>query len=459
MLSAALLLLRAPTNALTTVLGSIHDRQARAIFDGHLDMHQSDLAIEAFDIEGKYHTYFGIWPTLLRMPVLAVTDRFDGRLTGVSMLLALAVALWAVASLQWQLMNIDQRPALSECRVASARWWMLIGMQVVVGTGTVIAFLTSRPLVYHEMEMWGIAGALATAAAALRYLTHPSTRRAAALGAAVGVTLLSRPSVGFGAVVSLCIVVGVAAIRKHGARHLMMLVGCAACAVGLYGGVNAARFGGPFALPLEHQVFSASDPQRQAALAANGGSLFGAKYVPTTSFQYLRPDALRLDDRFPYVNFPLRRAHVVGRGVIFDTLDRSSSMTASMTGLCVLGAFGAMYVGKRRGRLHPATNAMTLSVAVGGAFGSVAVFSIAYVAHRYLSDLLPPLIVFAIVGVQRLVERSLKFPLRVVAVLCIAGVWINIGLAIVYQRDPRCGDPDYGRGTTEPVCFVSSNSN
>ena len=70
-ISAVMLLLRAPTNALTTLLGSIHDRQARAIFDGHLDMRRADLAIEAFDIDGKYHTYFGIWPTLLRMPVLA----------------------------------------------------------------------------------------------------------------------------------------------------------------------------------------------------------------------------------------------------------------------------------------------------------------------------------------------------------------------------------------------------
>ena len=458
-ISAATLLLRAPTNALTTLLGSIHDRQARAIFDGHLDMRRPDLAIEAFDIDGKYHTYFGIWPTLLRMPVLAVTHRFDGNLTGVSIMLALIVALCATASLQYQLMTIDRRPALAHCKIASARWWMLAGMQTLVGTGTVVAFLASRPMVYHEMEMWGIAGALAVAALTLRYLARSSVQRAIALSGAVTVTLLSRPSVGLGAVASLVVVISVAILRRHGVARIGTLIVGMVCALGIYGGVNVARFGGPFSLPLERQVFSASDPQRQAVLAANDGSLFAAKYAPTTLFQYLRPDALRFDDQFPWVNFPAHRARVIGRDVIFDTLDRSSSLTASMTGLCLLGGFGALYVGKRRGRLHPATNSMALAVAVGGAVGSVAVFTIAYVAQRYLSDLLAPLVVFAIIGAQRMVERSLKWAARAVAALCIVGIWINLGLAIVYQRDPKCGDPDYGRGTTQTVCLVNSKSN
>ena len=68
------------------------------------------------------------------------------------------------------------------------------------------------------------------------------------------------------------------------------------------------------------------------------------------------------------------------------------------------------------------------------------------------------LIVFAIIGAQRMVERRLRWPLRAIVALCVIGIWINLALAVVYQRNPRCGDPDYGRGTTQAVCFVSSNN-
>ena len=101
-------------------------------------------------------------------------------------------------------------------------------------------------------------------------------------------------------------------------------------------GDEQPRFGAPFALPLEKQVFTTYDAQRQATLAANGGSLFGAKFVPTTLLQYARPDAVRFDSTFPFVNFPHHRAHVVGH-VVFDTLDRSSSMPASMPGFSAPG--------------------------------------------------------------------------------------------------------------------------
>src|SRR5690606_10232791 len=72
-----------------------YDAQARSLFNGRLDVPPEVVGFEGFLIDGKTYIYFGPFPSLLRMPLLAVTDRFDGRLTTLSMLAATAVLAWA----------------------------------------------------------------------------------------------------------------------------------------------------------------------------------------------------------------------------------------------------------------------------------------------------------------------------------------------------------------------------
>ncbi len=457
------LLARAPTNAATTLLGSIDDKQARRLFAGHWDLPLQDLGIEAFKIHGHYETYFGIWPAVLRMPVLAVTHRFDGRLTGPSMVLALVVALCASAGIHWQLRGLLSNGA-EPTPFGRGEWWATAAFQAALGGGSIVAFLASRPLVYHEMELWGIAGGLASAHYLLRYVRAPSLRLAGACSAAATITLLSRPSVGFGVLASFGFAWLVGIYRRHdSARIVLGFAGAALVPLVLYGAMNVARFGSPFALPLEKQVFTTYDAQRQVALAANGGSLFGAKFVPTTLLQYSRPDAVRFERRFPFVNFPHRRAHVVGP-VVFDTLDRSSSIPTSMPGFFVLALIGAYALlrgarpGSRRARglLGP--------VVLGGVLGTGFVLTIAYVANRYLADFMPPLVVLAIVGLRCLVDPVAPVPGRRrqlvrggAVVLFLVGAWISVGLAVVYQRNLRPGDPDYGRGVPTALAVERSS--
>jgi len=451
------LLARAPTDRATTLFGGIHDAQARALFAGHWDLPLRDLGIEAFKIHGHYQTYFGLWPTVLRMPVLAVTHRFDGRLTGPSMLLALIVALWATAGIQWQLRGLlnEGVPADGHAAMGRGEWWATAGFQALVGCGSIVAFLASRPLVYHEMELWGIAGGLAAGDTLLRYVRGPNLRRAGACAAAATVALLSRPSIGFGVIASLGFVWIVAVVRRRDSlRFVIALAVAAIVPVALYGAMNTARFGSPFALPLEKQVFTQYDSQRQATLAANGGSLFGAKFVPTTLLQYTRPDAVRFESTFPFVNFPRHRAHVVG-DVVFDTLDRSSSLPASMPGLSLLALTGAWVLFRGREPAYRRARQMLWPIVLGGVVGTGFVLTIAYVANRYLADFVPPMVVLAIVGMRSLLQPSRlprksrqKLYLRIgVVALCLIGAWISLGLAVVYQRDLQPGDPDYGRGT------------
>ena len=183
-------------------LGGVHDAQARAWLHGRWDIAPDVLAIEAFKIHGRYYTYFGPWPAVLRLPVLMVTHRLDGRLTIISMLLAAAVVLVCASRIHWRLRTL-MRP---DAPVGRGDIALAALVPFGVAMGSIVTFLGSRPLVYHEMELWGVGGALATADASMRYLARPTVRQAAWCGLAATVTLMSRPSVGFGAVITVLIV-------------------------------------------------------------------------------------------------------------------------------------------------------------------------------------------------------------------------------------------------------------
>ena len=88
------------------ILDSIYDSQARALLAGHWDIPRPQLGFEAFVVGNKTYTYFGPWPTVLRMPVELFTHQFDGRLTQLSILLAFAVFMVATARLLWRVREL-----------------------------------------------------------------------------------------------------------------------------------------------------------------------------------------------------------------------------------------------------------------------------------------------------------------------------------------------------------------
>ena len=79
--------------------GGFYDAQARSLLHGHWDVPANALSFERFKVGGRFFTYFGPWPALLRMPVIAFTREFDGRLSRVSMLVAFVVLLVFAARL------------------------------------------------------------------------------------------------------------------------------------------------------------------------------------------------------------------------------------------------------------------------------------------------------------------------------------------------------------------------
>lgn len=434
-----------------------YDAQARALFHGRWDVPPEVLSIEAFEVDGRTYMYFGPVPALLRMPILAVTDALDGRLTQLSMLVAFAVTMLGVTRLSWRIRTFVRGDAAVHRREAVVTALFTFG----AGAGTVVLYLGSQAVVYHEAILWGIAWALLAYDALIGFLVHPRVRTLAWASGFATLAFLTRASVGAGPVVALGLaVVAVAVARLAGdetrvpalvravapgveVRPATRLVGVGIVAVlvplVLYAGVNLVKFGELYRLPLERQVFSDLDPARQAALADNDGSLFGLKFVPTTLWQAVRPDAIELQRAAPWITFPRAPADVIG-DVTFDTLDESSSVTATMPLLVVLGVVGAVVVVRARPVRDAEVAALRLPV-LGGVAGLGATLTIAFVAHRYLGDAFPPLLLLALAGLHAC-GRRFAGDLRPAVVatgvaFLVLGAWgvaANLGLAVEYQR-------------------------
>ncbi|MCU1498746.1 MAG: putative acyltransferase, partial [Acidimicrobiales bacterium] len=190
--------------------GEVFDLQARAFLDGRLSVPDGSLAFEGFVVGGRTYAYFGVFPSLLRMPLFLVTDRFDGRLSAVSMLVAYVIALWSAISVIGRVRGL-LRPGAPWTRaglVAAA------ALMAAVGLGSNLLFLASGAWVYHEASLWGAAGVLAAFAATLRYLDRGRLRSVVVAGLWAAVAWTSRGSVGLAPSVVLGLL-GLARLTGH----------------------------------------------------------------------------------------------------------------------------------------------------------------------------------------------------------------------------------------------------
>lgn len=461
--------------------GDVFDLQARALLDGRLSMPEGSLGFEGFLIDGKTYAYFGIFPSLIRLPVLLVTDHFDGRLTVVSMLAAYVIAYVSAVRV------IDRSRALLRPGTAWSRAGLVAAglLLVVVGLGSNLLFLGSAAWMYHEASLWGAAGVLASFAATLSFLERPRLRAIGAAGAWAAVAWLSRGSVGLAPSVVLGLL-GLA--HLSGARWLAALaprpVGpheeidldlgpagagatdpmasvaparfardprraaalLAAAAVGglLFGAINTAKFGSPTRLPMDRQVASFNPwPERREALEVYDGSLFSARLIPSVLVQTFRPDLVEPSGTWPFVRQRPVEPPVWG-DLVFDTVEPSSGLTVTSPLLLVLGGVGVVAALRPRRPGARGTSAAPLRpFLLGGVAATYAPLTIAFIAQRYLTDALPLLVVAAAGGVAVLdgwrptparSPRLRPVALGALAVLALFGTYVTLATSWSFQR-------------------------
>ncbi|MCB1256223.1 MAG: hypothetical protein KDB26_03915, partial [Microthrixaceae bacterium] len=343
--------------------------------------------------------YQGLTPVIPRLGIEAVTDSLDGRLTGVSMLIAQSIMISYLVAAAWRARR--SMCGLSEVRPVEQ---VLIAFSIFGIASGLVGFIASRAWVYHEAIAWGVAMSVASLVhleilidwirrghqreAPVRPMLHASLSTLFA-----GLAFNSRSSVGLGPLAALgatSVLLGLLAISNTKAMRgnetrllsasrwllvstgferdqsadsdrnssrlvvnryprllvslIVVVVVGSGVLVGAYTAVNYARFGSLFGVPLEKQLLVDTDPVRLKALEANNGSLFGLSYTPSVALQLLRPDALAPRSVFPYVGFPTHRPAVLG-SPLFAERDWSSSIPnsspiaffAGIAGLVVLG--------------------------------------------------------------------------------------------------------------------------
>jgi hypothetical protein len=442
------------------------DVQARALLDGSLAVPEGSIGFEAFVVDGAHQMYFGPFPSLLRLPILAVTDALDGRLTALSMLAAWVVAGFAVRSLWQQLGGLLGRPH----RVGWFGFAATTGFVGLLSGASVLALLAAWPSVYHEAILWAVALCLVATSLLVRVPGGLGGRGIAVLVMVALAAALTRAPVGLGPSVAMGLLVldglvsrwrsgghaasvdrsdagpgdvGLAGwARVPSLRVLGVLAAAAVVPVAAWAGVNQARFGTPVGLPMEDQVFTSFAPERQAMLEANDGSYFRLSFIPTTLLAYARPDGVEVSRALPFAHG--REPAVVG-GATLDELHRTPSLPASMplwVGAAALGIVAAAW-GRPRGlrRLR--------APIVGAAAGTAGVLIIGYVASRYLGDFVPLVVPAGIAGAHLLsrwwdgVDRRVMRGAVAVGVVLVglAGAWVSLGSAWI-----TAGTRDEGAG-------------
>jgi hypothetical protein len=391
---------------------NVYDLQARAFLDGDLALPRSSLGIEGFVVDGRTYMYFPPFPALLRVPVLMLTDRFDGRLTAMSMLLAWIVLAAATAALFWNV-RLLLRPASPLRRIDGFAAAVLIS---AVTGGSVIVFDAALPWVYHEVYVWAAAFAVGTLYGLVAMAREPGPRVTALTCLCVIGAILTRTTTGW-ALAGAVLVAGIIALCRRDRRNRygfgLVVGGVVALAAGV--AFNWAKFRHPFMFPLEHQEWTRVNARRRLALLMNGGSITGPQFVRSSLINYFRPDGIRVVSYFPFVTLPAAPARGYG-GAFVDQAYRTGSVPAFMPLLFLASLWGIVATMLVR----PWRRLIDLVVPLVGALLICAgVMGYGYFAHRYTSEFLPALVIGAAIGIVD-IARRLERP----------SVWARRGVAM-----------------------------
>ena len=410
---------------------NFYDLQARAMFHGHLYVANGAVSGEAFVHAGRQYTYFGIFPSLLRMPTLAVTHTLDGRLTSLSMLLAWLVTALFSSALLWRVRVLVRGPAtLSRTEAAS----LGVLVATIIG-GSVLVFLASDPWVFSEDLAWSVALTVGSMFALLGVLERPSWGRVVASGALVTAANLTRASTGYACVIGAVLVALWFALGRgevENRRWALPILSAGIVALAIGSAIDYAKFGIFFGLPaadqIVYQVFGLSR-------LANG-SYFSVHFLPSTLRAYFQPGGLRLTPVFPFATLPSVPARSVGH-VFFYGTDRTASVPSSMPLLFLASLWGVISTFRPRPVKGSGMLRIVLVAAVV-AGGTVMVYG--WIENRFVADLLPFLIVASAAGIvdiwRRLDsgQRSARYStLAIVASLGVFGIAANVAMASTPQ--------------------------
>ena len=407
---------------------SAYDAQARAMMAGHFTLPNGSIGTEAFVHDGHQYTYFGIFPSLLRIPVFLVTHALDGRLTAVSMLCGWLVTALFASLLLWRIRVVLRGEA-------HLGWMETISYGVLLASvlaGSVLLYLASQPNQYSEDLVWSVALASGSLFALLGVVERPSWGRVVACGTLVLLTNLNRATTGYACVIAALLM---AAWFGLGAPDRT--------AVG--GGSRCCRSGcwpwppeSPSTWP--SSVSHSESQSRRNCCSSPGDSststeatIYSPRFIPSALQAYADPTNLRFTSLFPYITLPDIPIHPIAHTRLF-TRAPTASVVATTPLLVVAGVWGVIAT-FRPHRDTVERSLRILLIAMAATAGSAMIDG--WILERFVGDFLPLLMLAGMIGtvdiwrrIADLRRRARLAALAAFAVLALFGAAANMGLAV-----------------------------
>jgi len=411
--------------------GNVYDLQARALLSGQLHVPAGSLGIEGFIHNGQTYTYFGIFPSLLRLPVLAMTHQLDGRLSAISLFIAW-LCICAATSVCLVLIRQIIRGSAPVSRLEVVA---ICAMSATLTAGSVIPSLLASPRVYEEDIAWSIALGLGLLAFILAFFVQPRRRWFLGISVLTLASVMTRGSTGDA---WLLVLLGIAIFCRFSSygekwrRFAWWFAG-----LGLLGGFviiafSFLKFGIIYGFDERDQVWTHAYAPRRVFLAANGNKAFGLQFIATNLKAYFTPFGMWVSGLFPFFQTPKSPVTPVGH-VIFDQIGPTRSLTASTPFFLGLSIFGTIIASVRAA--SPLERVLRILV-LGTVVAAVPVLIFGYIAPRYLGDFVPWIVFASATGFFWLMNRlSVRSPLLMKFTIAFAalGVLVNGAASLTMQ--------------------------
>jgi hypothetical protein len=414
-----------------------YDGYARSILHGHLDVPRSAIGVEAFTFQGKAYGYFGIGPAILRIPLVLLFPSMDGLWSRLMILLAAAISLVCAYDILQMMRESSSPPTKSE-RVLHSLFILSAGI------GSSAVFLIGRSFTYHEALMWSGAFALLFSCAILRYFQRPRGGVLLLAGVFSFMSFHCRGTAGVGTLLAMLVIAATLMFRTMGnceagqslmgfvklvgpARHALIALFSVIVSLGVYFGVNYAKFRTFDALPLRYYDFYHQFPIR---MRLTGGKQIHLKNIPTGLVTYFGVHGFKLKQQFPW--FYLEDEATFIGSPANDVIEPFSTIPVSMPALTLFGVIGAAALISGSQEKFQRARLPSLSLFLGGSI----MLATVGITERYLHDFYPALIICAAAGVARVATGiHIKAFTVSIAALAMVSIVLNCSFSLINQRE------------------------
>jgi len=431
--------------------GGFFNAQAESMLvHARLDVEPTDLLSECLRRGSRCYGYFGLTPSLVRIPFLGIQRYFHSALTPLFLGVAVLLAYWAALQLMQQALR---HPVIASQPRTAVLGYAIVGA-LALGPGSSLVFLT-RPAVYEEAIAWGIACFLIAVNQVWRWLAREVRSLVPAVLFAIGAAN-ARPTMAAACGVLGLVVAALAYLRTPGRR-----LSTAALAICLLPGLTAAgvlylKVRSPF--PDHHlSEMMTKAPHWRIILNKNGDRTAGLMFAPTELFAYLRPDALMRTRAWPFLDFRDWREMMIWLPPLPEDgayVERFSSLTVTMPLACIINLCAAVWLAAGAWRFRSSSEDGVVAAApqrsltreewllAAGTFvsaTSLILFTVTTVGitNRYLADFYPLCAVGFALGAFMIVplwqRRPMFGALSGIAAVLLTGWSIAVTLALTWR--------------------------